>query len=70
MTVPGSHLRHLVSQMTQRPGRAQDVSPLLPGTQFSDLPGFIEDLSDGLLACVPWKHHARSGQFDNVNGFN
>ncbi len=51
--VPGPHLRHLVSHLAQGLGRAQDIPALLPSTQFTNFPSFIEDLADGLLACVP-----------------
>lgn len=52
-SVPGPHLRHLVSHLAQGLGRAQDISALLPSTQFTNFPSFIKDLADGLLACVP-----------------
>lgn len=52
-SVPGPYLRHLVSHLAQGFGCAQDISALLPSTQFTNFPGFIKDLADGLLTCVP-----------------
>ena len=68
--LPGPHLRHLVSHLAQRLGCAQDVSALLPSTQLTHFPSFIEDLADSLLACVPWKHTAQSQRINYVRRHN
>ena len=68
--LPGPHLRHLVSHLAQRLGCAQDVSALLPSTQLTHFPSFIEDLADSLLACVPWKHTAQSQRINYVSRHN
>lgn len=55
--LPCPHLRHLVRHLAQGLGCAHNISALFASTQFSNLPGFIEDLADGLLACIPCKHN-------------
>ena len=52
-SVPGPHFGQLVSHLAQCLGRAQDVSALLPCTQFTNFPGFVKDLPDSLLARIP-----------------
>lgn len=50
---PGPHLRHLVGHLAQSLSCAKNISALLPSAQLTDFSSFIEDLADGLLACIP-----------------